>query len=122
MAKTHCRKVHSEFCADPKRDWGKASIEWGVLSVDEKRLAISEVRSRCEGMFSAVVSNQAIGEGITQRLYHLRRDWVAERPKQTAQSDSASTPSGPVAAQNATKEKEARPFDPARHLNKEDDP
>jgi hypothetical protein len=132
MTKTHARNVHHEFCADSKRDWGKASIEWGVLSVDEKRLAISEVRSRLEGVFGAGVSDQAIEEGITQRLYHLRRDWLAERSRLAVQPGSASTPSeaaAPEAAvseaavtQNATKQKEARFFDPARELNKDDDP
>lgn len=123
MVKTHCRNVHIAFREDLKRDWGKASIEWGVLSVEEKRLARDEVRSRCgEGMFGAAVPIDAIDQGITARLFHLRRDWVAESSKQPAKFGSASSPSGPVATQNATEEKEARPFDPARHLNKEDDP
>jgi hypothetical protein len=128
MTKTHARNVHHELCADSKRDWGKVSIEWGVLSVDEKRLAISQVRSRLGGVFGAGVSDQAIEEGITQRLYHLRRDWqLAKRSRLAVQPGSASTPSEAAASeaaatQNATKQKEARFFDPARELNKEDDP
>jgi hypothetical protein len=118
--------VHHELCADSKRDWGKASIEWGVLSVDEKRLAISRVRSRLGRVFGAEVSDKAIGEGITQRLYHLRRDWQ-EKSKLAVQPGSASTPSEAeaseaAATQNTTKQKGARFFDPARDLNKEDDP
>src|SRR6266516_2098188 len=118
MTKTHARNVHHELCADSKRDWGKASIEWGVLSVDEKRLAIGQVRSRLGGVFGAGVSDQAIEEGITQRLYHLRRDWqLAERSRLAVQPGSASTPSEAAASeavvseaavtQNATKQKEA---------------
>jgi hypothetical protein len=91
--------------------------------VDEKRLAISQVRSRLGGVFSAEVSDQAIQEGITQRLYHLRRDWqLAERSRLAVQPGSASTPSEAAVTQNPTEQKEARFFDPARELNKEDDP
>jgi hypothetical protein len=126
MTKTHARKVHYEFCADSKRDWGRASIEWGVLSLDEKRDAISQVRSRLEGVFGAEVSDQAIEEGITQRLYHLRRSrpavqpGSASTPSEGAASEAAASEaaiSEAVATQNATKQKEARFFDPARELN-----
>ena len=82
---------------------------------------ISRVRSRLGRVFGAEVSDQAIGEGITQRLYHLRRDWQ-EKSKLAVQPGSASTPSEAAATQNTTKQKEARFFDPARDLNKEDDP
>jgi hypothetical protein len=120
--KTRARNVHRELCADSTRDWGKASIEWGVLSVDEKRFAISQVRSRLGGMFGAEVSDQAIEEGITQRLYHLRRDWqIAERSRRAVQPGSASSPPGPEPTKNATKETQTRYFDPARELNKTDD-
>jgi hypothetical protein len=90
--------------------------------VDEKRLAISWVRSRSAEIFGTE-DEKAIEEGITQRLYHLRRDWQkTEKSRLAMQPGSASTPSEAAASQNATEVQKARPFDPARDLNwKEND-
>jgi hypothetical protein len=113
-----------ELCADPTRNWGNISIEWGALPVHEKKFAIGEVRSRSGDIFGTE-NEKAIEEGIVARLhYHRKERQRVERTKQqTMQSGlETTTLSGPAALQKAPEVPKPRPFDPAVILNQENDP
>jgi hypothetical protein len=113
--------VHLELCKDEKRKWHNVSIEWGALPVEEKRFAISEVRSRCSqsGITFSTQSEKAIEEGIINRLhYHHKKRERAEKTKpQIMQSGLETTQSGPAAPQTAPEAPKPGPFDPAVILN-----
>jgi hypothetical protein len=108
-----------ELCKNPKLDWGNTSIEWGALPVDEKKSAISEVRSR-SGKIFGTEDEKAIEQGIIARLHYHRKQ--RQREQQIMQSGLETTQSGPATPQKAPEAPKPRPFDSALILNDENDP
>jgi hypothetical protein len=93
--------------------------------VNEKRFAISEVRSRSGEIFGTE-DEKAIEQGIVARLHYHRkeRQRVEKTKQQTMQPTLETTQSGPAAPQKAPEVTKAppAPFDPAVILNDENDP
>ena len=93
--------------------------------MDEKKSAISEIRSRSGKIFGtkdekAIEHEKAIEQGIIARLHYHRKQ--RQREQQVMHSGLETTQSGPATPQKAPEAPKSRPFDPAVILNDENDP
>lgn len=82
--KNFARRAHNEYMeTHPRSHWADPRVTWTALP-EEEMVAVTAIMYtlvRNATLFPAAYSQQRIREGITARLYAVRRTWVQGQPR-----------------------------------------